>query len=268
MIRTYLLSGAAAIAAAAFLVSNPISASAADIIEEPPPVAENNWYVSLHGGIKFGEDWDDDINVDECLIAIPLTPFCALFIDDVDVNAETDNGWRVGGSIGYIFNEWFALEGEVGYMKQDFDSLDIEEVSGNFIAIPFEFECNLSFCENIGLDGDVSVLTGMINAIFGFPIGAWLRPYVGAGAGVAHVNFDGVGLSDFSSICCLDDSDNTFAYQLFAGADFMITENVALGGRFRALKIGHIEVEDDGDFEHSIEPDWMKSAEVVLSFGF
>jgi opacity protein-like surface antigen len=262
MIRKYLASGAAAIAAAAFLVLNPISASAADIVEEPPPVAENNWYVSLHGGWKFGEDWEDDIDLDLCLF------WCLLSIDEVDVTAETDDGWRVGGSIGYMFNSWFALEGEIGWMNQDFDSLDIESIDGSIFGHEFSYDCTDPWCKGIGLDGDVSILTGMVNAIVGLPVGGVIRPYVGVGAGVAHVKFDSVGLSDFPSICCLDDSDTTFAWQGFVGADFGITENLALGIRGRALKIENIEVEDDGDFEHDIDPDWIKSIEAVLTFAF
>jgi opacity protein-like surface antigen len=152
-------------------------------------------------------------------------------------------------------------------MNQDFDSLDINTVSGTIFGYPFEFDCDHPHCKGIGLDGDVSTITGMINAIVGVPFTEWFRPYVGVGAGAAHVSFNDVGISD-SSICCLDDSDTTFAWQLMAGADFRLTDNIKLGGRFRAVNIGDIKVKDDGDFEHRIDPDWMKSVEAVLTFGF
>jgi OOP family OmpA-OmpF porin len=255
-----LVSALAALAAAMIVTSTTVSA--ADIDVAPEPVVENNWYASLHGGWKFGEDWESEVDLDVCFI------FCLITIDEVEVTAETDDGWRIGGSIGYVFNEWFALEGELSYLNQDFESLDIESISGSIFGFPFSKECNLSFCSDIGLDGDISIFTGMINAIVGVPIGGWLRPYMGVGAGAAHVSFEDVGFSDYPSICCLDDSDTTFAWQLIAGADVRVARNVALGGRFRALNIGDIDLEDDADFDHNVDPEWMKSLELVLSFGF
>jgi OOP family OmpA-OmpF porin len=260
MFRPFLVAGAMALAAAVLGSSAP--AFSADIAVEPEPmVVENNWYVSLSGGWKFGEDWDDNVDLDLCFI------FCLISIDEIDATLETDDGWRVGGSVGYSFNNWFALEGEVAFMKQDFDSLDINTIKGSFFGFPFEEDCDDPDCSGIGLDGDVSTITGMINAIVGIPFTDWFRPYVGVGAGAAHVSFNDVGISD-SSICCLDDSDTTFAWQLMAGADFRITDHIALGGRFRALNIGDIDLKDDGDFEHSLNPDWIKSVEAVLTFGF
>jgi hypothetical protein len=49
---------------------------------------------------------------------------------------------------------------------------------------------------------------------------------------------------------------------------FRPTDHIALGGRFRAFNIGDIKLKDDGDFEHRLDPSWMKSVEAVLTFGF
>ena len=205
-------------------------ALAADIVTEPEPtVVEedvNNWYVSIHGGIKFGEDWDDDF-------------------DDDDFELETDNGWRVGAAVGYSFSSILSIEGEISYLNQDFDEAH-------------------SDCCDFDLDGDASIWTGMINLIAGFPVGNFFRPYVGAGAGFAHVSLNDL---DFDSVD-LDDSDTSFAVQAFAGIDLMLTDNMALGGRYRVLHIGDVDLDDDDDFEHELDPDLIQSVEAVLTIGF
>src|SRR5688572_1950888 len=155
MKRSYFLGSVVALAATALVGTTPLLA--ADVVTEPEvePVVvedENNWYVSIHAGIKFGEDWDDEFDNDE-------------------FELETDNGWRIGAAIGYSFSEILAIEGEISYLNQDFDEVH-------------------SACCDIELDGDASIWTGMINLIAGFPVGNFFRPYVGAGAGFAHVSLN------------------------------------------------------------------------------
>jgi opacity protein-like surface antigen len=238
MVRISLLSGAAALAAAAFFVAAP--ASAADIAVEPEPVSENNWYVSIHGGIKFGEDWDDT-----------FFKHCGEICEkEWDVTAETDNGWRFGGAVGFMFSEIFAIEGELAYMKQDFEEVTVNKIDGYKEGWGFD------------LEGDVAIWTGMVNLIAGVPVGGIFRPYVGAGAGFAHVSVNDV-LDDF-----LDDDDTSFAVQGFAGLDVGLTENVALGIRGRIVHIGDLEFEDEYDCDHDVEVDLIKSVEAVLTIGF
>jgi opacity protein-like surface antigen len=243
MFRSHIFAGAIALATALLGIST--SAISADIAVEPEPVAENNWYVSLHGGVKFGEDWDDKFDlcfIERCEITL-------------DVTGETDNGFRVGGALGYTFNEIFAIEGEVSYMNQDFDEGEINKI----IVHGYEYDCH--DCK-FDLDGDVSILTGMVNLIAGFPVGQMLRPYIGGGIGIAHVSFNDVA-DGF-----LDDDDNTFAAQAFVGIDLGLSENIALGIRGRLLHISDIDLNDEFDCEHNIDTDLIKSVEGVLTFAF
>lgn len=244
MLRSYLLAGVSAVAAAVLVTSTPVIA--ADIVA-PEPVVENNWYVSLHGGWKFDEEWEDSLDA---------THGGAEPGETAELSIETDDGWRVGGAFGYSFNDWFAVEGEIGYMTQDFESAEFDEGEGqfaNFVGQEFD------------LGGDVSILTGMINAVLGIPIGSMVRPYVGAGIGAAHVNVDGsITELDFS----LDDSDTVFAAQAFAGIDVGITDNVSIGGRVRYLHLDDFDLVDDEDHDHTVDPDGIISAEAVLTFSF
>ena len=233
------------LAGAAFAALASISpAMAADMPVEPMvEEAQANWYVSLHGGWKFGEDWDDELDATHGGTEPGNT---------AELTVETDDGWRVGGALGYSFNDWLAFEGEVGFMTQDFDTAEFEEGFG--LA-----------GEKFDLGGDISILTGMVNVIVGLPLGGRFRPYIGGGIGAAHVEADAsISDLDFS----LDDSDTVFAAQAFAGIDVSITENVAIGGRVRFLHLSDIDLTDDEDHEHSLDPDGIVSAEAVLTFGF
>lgn len=231
------LAGVAAVSAV--LLSSSASVLAADIAVEPEPaIDENFWYLSLHGGIKFGEDWDDGSE----------------YFGDIEFNA--DNGWRAGGAIGYSLTSIFALEGEISFMNQDIES-DYDWESYTISAIPLSEDC----CD----DGDVSVLTGMVNVVAGVMVGTFMRPYVGAGIGVAHVSLNDVGLpAPFD----LDDSDNVFAMQGFAGVDLMLSEGFALGARYRLLHLGDVKLEDNDGGEHDLDPDLIHSIEAVLTVGF
>jgi opacity protein-like surface antigen len=239
-----LLAGAAF---AALVSVSPVVA--ADMPVEPiVEEAQANWYVSLHGGWKFGEDWNDELDASH---GDPLSD------DFADLTIEADDGWRVGGALGFSFNNWLALEGEVAYMKQDFNSVEFDETGGEFSG--------LDLLDPFDLGGDISILTGMVNVIVGVPLGEIFRPYIGGGIGAAHVNADAsISDLDFS----LDDSDTVFAAQAFAGVDVIITENVAIGGRVRYLHLNDIDLIDDEDHEHSLDPDGILSAEAVLTFGF
>jgi opacity protein-like surface antigen len=213
------------------------------IVEE----AQSNWYISLHGGWKFGEEWDDELDASH---GAPLSD------DFADLTIDTDDGWRIGAALGYSFNRWLAIEGEIGYMTQDFESVVFDDASGEFVLLDGD---------EFDLGGDISILTGMVNAIIGFPLGGIFRPYVGAGIGAAHVNAD----ADISAISfSLDDSDTVFAAQAFAGIDVLISDNVAIGGRARYLHLSDLDLADDEDHDHSIDPDGIISAEAVLTFGF
>ena len=239
MRKLSVLVSAAAIGFSTLLASAPLRA--ADITVEPEAVAEaHNWYVSIHGGIKFGEDWDDD-----------FTTHCGSYCEkEWSGSLDTDNGFRVGGAVGFLFSDVFAIEGELSYLNQDFDEVDIDDD-------PYHK------WDDVELDGDVSIFTGMINLIAGVPVGGVVRPYIGGGVGFAHISLD----SDFDPVS-LDDDDTTFAAQAFAGVDFGLTENVGLGIRGRLLHIGDVEFEDDDDCDHDFDVDLIKSVEAVLTIGF
>jgi opacity protein-like surface antigen len=220
----------ARVAAAAALLAVSTPAFSADFPAADDPSDESNWYVSVHGGIKFGEDWDDDWN-------------------NGDIALEFDDGWRIGGTIGYSLSPIFAIEGEASYMRQE---LGADQAAPALLAV----DC----CD----EGDVSIATGMVNLVAGVSIGG-IRPYVGAGAGLAHVSFDDV---DVPAAFDVDDSDLVFAAQGLAGLDFMVGPLFAIGARYRFLHLGDVELQDDGQSRHVVDPDFIQSVEAVFTVGF
>ena len=213
-------------AAAVFLSSGVASAAdmmAAEYVETAAP-ALTGFYGSMHAGYYMPSDTDLTI------------------IGPPSGYASSEDGYRVGGSLGYDFNANIGAEVEVSYATGDIDSL-------NFGGVSF------------GTNGDGSSLTMMGNVIVGQHYGAW-RPYVGAGVGAARVSID----SDFLS--GLHDDDWAAAGQLLAGVDYSFTDTVSLGGRYRFQYIGSTDYSDgDGD---PVELDALKShsIEAVLKVRF
>jgi len=220
----------ARVAAAAALLAASTAARSADLPPAHGSPIESYWYASLHGGIKFGEDWDDDW-------------------DNEDIALEFDDGWRVGATLGYSLSSIFAIEGEVSYMQQE---LDRDPAAPALVAV----DC----CD----DGELTIVTGMVNLVAGKVIADWVRPYVGAGAGIAHVTFKDVDLPALD----LDDSDLVFAAQGFAGLDFMVGQLFAIGARYRILHLGDVEFKSDGQGTHDVDPDLIQSVEAVFTLGF
>jgi len=263
------LLGTTALVSAVLLLGTP--AMAADIIEEPVVEESSGWYASIHGGYKFGEEWDDDIGIfSECFDEGTAKEVCISL--DAEASVDTDGGPRIGGAIGYQLNGMLAIEGELGWMRQDFDEATLESLVLSVDTPTDDISVDLCDipgvdCPTFGLGGDVSILTAMVNAILGFPVGGVIRPYVGVGVGAAWVNINDVTIDGVSG-WRLDDSDTNLAVQAMAGVDVGLTENIALGVRGRVLHVGDVEVEDSSGFDHELDPGLFKSIEAVLTFGF
>ncbi|MDK9723217.1 MAG: OmpA family protein [Rhodospirillales bacterium] len=127
----------------------------------------------------------------------------------VNANVDFDNGFGVLGAVGYDYGRfsWGNLrtEIELGYRRNGADS-----ISGSNTTVGVG-----------GLSGDVSALSGMINGLWDMPVNFPVRPYLGAGIGVARINVDNVS----RATGFVDDSDVQFAYQGIAGLGWEITNN-------------------------------------------
>ncbi|MEQ1888480.1 MAG: OmpA family protein [Alphaproteobacteria bacterium] len=126
----------------------------------------------------------------------------------VNRSADTDAGWAVLPSIGYRYQNGLRAELELGYRSNDVDSL-----SGVTTGA-----------------GEITAKSAMLNLLYDANSEGRLSPYIGAGAGYAQVEYDGVGPIGAGRI---NDEDNVFAYQGIAGVSYRMSEAVELAAEYR-----------------------------------
>jgi opacity protein-like surface antigen len=145
------------------------------------------------------------------------------------ISNHHDTGWGGLGAIGYRFTDSIRIEAEVGRTENDADSFDI--------VSPFSV--------TLGQDGETDILRFMANAYFDFGrADARLRPYVGAGAGLAKVDgfrFAGTGAAPNARFVHYDDSDTSFAWQAMAGASLRITDKLSFMAQYRWFDAGTVD---------------------------
>ncbi|WP_458097419.1 OmpA family protein [Roseomonas sp. WA12] len=138
---------------------------------------------------------------------------------------DFDMGWVGVGSLGYGFGNGLRLEIEGNYRENNTDELSISGAS------------RASF-----QGGRTRTYGAMGNVLFDFAIpGFPVTPYIGAGAGYAWTEYDGVrgtfavpGVG--SRQLTIDDTDGQFAYQGIAGVAFNLgVPGLALTAEYRFL---------------------------------
>jgi opacity protein-like surface antigen len=226
----------------ALLLAAPAATFAADM-PEIPPISEaavqdaefgSNWY--LRGNVGYVAS---DLTVDRAFPASPL---------NVDDSGST---WSVGAGVGYSFG-WFRADLTLDYFGAR--SIDVTTFG--------------TACANGGASGpicssheqsDLSVLPVLLNAYF--DLGNWsgFTPYVGAGAGVAQVQWTdwdtrelcdttgggtcptpphaGGGVIDFSNRTT---DEWKFAWAVMAGFSYALNPNLSIDVGYRLIGI------DDG----------------------
>lgn len=204
-------------------------AAAADDYQPMAPVT-GGFYASLHAGAYLPSD---------------STASFRLSGQEPTGNVNADTGYRLGGALGYDFNDNVAAEVELSYVRSDVSSIDVG--APFFVTQP--------------TTGYGSVFTIMGNAVIGNDYGAW-RPYVGAGIGAALVSLN----VDFAS--GIDDSDWALAGQVFAGVDYALSDRASIGGRYRYTHIGSTGYTDGNGFPVGLNDFGSHSFEVVLKYRF
>ena len=93
------------------------------------------------------------------------------------------------------------------------------------------------------VDGDVSVLSAMVNGLLDFGDDDGWNGYVGGGIGVASVKID---FDTDTALATTSDSDSGFAWQAIAGVRKAISENIDLGLKYRFFNAGGIKYRQFG----------------------
>lgn len=140
---------------------------------------------------------------------------------------QSETGWFGGLKLGYEYptsgGVQFAAEVEALYSRLDAEA---RSTSGGF---------------TLRTSGEISAAALLVNGLIKFkPLGP-VRPYIGAGAGVAHLwlkNTDStvsIGGTRIGSLPRGDAEDWTFAYQGIAGLDWQVNERWSIFTEYKAL---------------------------------
>lgn len=171
-------------------------------------------------------------------------PYWAIF-GGANVKQSSDNN-ETRGSVGRLADEEQNELGWFGGLKWGYDFGSeyrhrfVLEVEGLYSHLDAETESNDGGF-SLRTKGDISAAALMVNGIIKFePIWS-LRPYIGVGAGVAHlwlrdneseVTFGGVRLANRTR----DDAEDwTFAYQCLAGLDWQLNDRISIFTEYKAL---------------------------------
>ena len=178
---------------------------------------EPGFYVSASGGAAFTMDADNEGG-------------------GIGIESAFDTGFSFTGAAGYAFANGIRVEAEVGYRGSDLDTLTITNDGGLGLA-------------GLGgdADGDVRVLSGMINAWYDFDVDFPVTPYVGGGLGFANVDTE----ASFFGVNIVDDDDTVFAYQAGLGGAYPLTETLSIfaGYRFFGTTDPSLTAADGTDFD-------------------
>ncbi len=147
---------------------------------------------------------------------------------DVDAELGFSSGITLLGAFGCDYGD-YRLEGELGYQANDVDALSL--------SASYDGE---DFSESIDLDGDITVLSLLVNGYYDIDLGGGVELSPTVGVGVAQVSVDDVNVDsddlpeqfDMDGIG-LDISETTFAYQAGIGLGIPLGDNIMLDARYR-----------------------------------
>jgi opacity protein-like surface antigen len=176
--------------------------------------AQNGFYLLGQGGFQW-------------LPKLEGTTGNALFTNDF--TTKIDSGYAFGGALGYRFSWGGRFEGEVSYGRNGISDFRLPPADVPPLTA--------------AIDGHFTALTIMGNALYQFELLPGLRPYLGGGAGAAQARMrvnlnlppNLASIVGVSSLRYVDDRKWVFAWQAIAGAEYSVTERLALGVRYRLL---------------------------------
>jgi opacity protein-like surface antigen len=202
------------------------AAKAADMPQPIPQVTMKGWY--LRGDIGYSNQRVDSL-------------YNALYedYDSVDtVYADFDSAPIFDAGIGYRWNHWFRTDITGEYRgSSDFHGLDVATVGPD--VVPDEYT------------GKKSEWLALLNAYV--DLGTWhgITPFVGAGVGAANIkisDFTDVGTTVDSIAFGADHDQWNFAWALYAGLGFEVTDALTLELSYRYLDMGDAESGDLVDY--------------------
>ena len=158
-----------------------LAAVAVTAIASPAAARDNSGYFGVEGGVLFPKDNDADVIVDYTTTQFPDQPAGPAGPADTTFNNTFGIDYKMGYDVdligGYDFG-MFRLEGEIGYKRAKLDDLEID--SGDIAALNAALNRPSATPDtgfpglpalvdtDFDLDGRVSVLSAMVNALLEF----------------------------------------------------------------------------------------------------
>jgi len=176
------------------------------LLASPALARDGAWYVGGEFGAMIVEDTDIDIGT----------------VDNA-ISLDHEYGYDGGGFVGYDLGG-FRIEAEVAYKKADIEGFN------SSLQLPGEGRNFGANRDNAG--GNVSALSGMINAMLDFGDDDGVSGFVGGGFGIARVKLNNVRSFD-NGAAFLDGRDTRFAWQAIAGVRQAISDNIDVTVKYR-----------------------------------
>jgi outer membrane protein OmpA-like peptidoglycan-associated protein/outer membrane protein W len=160
------------------------------------PAHAEGFYIGLNGGWN----WAQNQKVDNSTLGIAGATGT--------YKAKHDDGYAINGAVGYAWNNNFRTELEIGYKENEYKT-----------------------AMGVGaMNGKAQVWSAMANVYYDIPVDFALKPYIGAGIGIA--NWDAKGGVSTSPIRFNDDTTDV-AWQGIAGVGYNINPNWTLNIEYR-----------------------------------
>ncbi|WP_294641503.1 outer membrane beta-barrel protein [uncultured Aureimonas sp.] len=148
-----------------------------------------------------------------------------------------DDGFGVGGGVGYKANDWLRFDATLDYWKQDVSG-------GNGAGWFCGFDASCASRER----GEIEAVEIIGNAYVDLGTVAGFTPYVGAGLGAVHVDYGDVAGAAFctgAGVCPAGGSSAVydgaaswrFAYAVSAGVSYDVTDSLSIDTGYRYLNV-------------------------------
>ncbi|MBC7985244.1 MAG: OmpA family protein [Sphingomonadaceae bacterium] len=192
-----------------------LAALVSTVLATAADARDGQWYIGFEGGAMQVED--EEFSLRSSSGGTVVNRF----------RVEADTGFDIDAIAGYDVGI-VRIEAEVAYKDAGFD-----ELSGLSSG-----EDSLPGGSDFPLDGGVSVISAMANALLDVGGNHGIGFYAGGGVGWASVDVDA---RDGSSRL-VDDNDSGFAWQLIGGLRFPIGDSIDLGVKYRYFNADGLEL--------------------------
>src|SRR6478735_6552765 len=185
-----------------------LAALASTALATPAVARDHTWYAGIEGGAMLVEDTDFDFHGN------------VINQQDIDIKNAITLDHKIGADVdligGYDFG-MFRVEAEAGWKSAGLDDAFVDGLLIN---------SNSTVINN--LDGDVRVLSAMVNGLLDFGDDDGWNGYVGGGIGLASVKHH----FDLGNLDGVHETDSSFAWQVIAGVRKAVSDNLDVGLKY------------------------------------